>query len=69
MHGCTPGQSQPAVPASNGDCCAGSDDEEEDAAHGKAAALEHADTDSDQSTADHEEGIVPKAATLQKDDS
>lgn len=49
----------------------GSDDEEEEAdeaAQGKAAAVEDADTDSDQSTAEHEEGIVPKAATLRKDD-
>lgn len=49
----------------------GSDEEDAapDAAKGKAAAVQDADSDdSDQSTAEHEEGIVPKSATLQKDD-
>lgn len=53
------------------DIVAGSDEEDAapDAAKGKAAAVQDADSDdSDQSTAEHEEGIVPKSATLQKDD-
>jgi hypothetical protein len=52
--------------------CAGSDDEAEaaDAADGKAANIEDAEDDeSDQSTAEHHNGIVPKAATLQKNAS
>ena len=50
----------------------GSDDEEEAAAaaDGKLADVEDADDDgSDQSTAEHHNGIVPAAATLQKQGS
>lgn len=52
--------------------CTGSDDEEEAAAaaDGKLADVEDADDDgSDQSTAEHHNGIVPAAATLQKQGS
>jgi hypothetical protein len=52
--------------------CTGSDDEEEaaDATDGKLADVEDADDDgSDQSTAEHHNGIVPAAATLQKQGS